>query len=622
MKKHKLLRAFFSIILIVLQLISLILISYALLLYNGIETFYRILGIIILIYLFFLFSFLLLRSIKKRNKSSFLIPLILTVLLIIIEILAFYYLNKIYNTLNSYSDNNNKYYTSLVTYNKSINDYKSLNNNKIGIVKDEYDIEGYILPIEVIDNLKLEDKNKLVYYDSTIELLYALKKSEIDCAFFSSNYIDMFSSIEGYENIENDTKVLYEYSKVIKNNEEIDNENASLNKPFTMLLIGVDSSNDGVTSGYNADVLLLVSFNPKTLRATMTSIPRDMYIKTACSDNTYKRINTTTWGSTATCAVNTVENLFNVNIDYYAKINFKGLVQLVDAVGGIDVNVDYSICEQNSSRKWGKNTIYVKKGKQHLNGEQALVLARNRHSPNDGSNIGKKMAKYCPTYTEGLRNDYTRGKNQMKVILGVIKAATKLDSPNKAIEILESISSNFQTNVKTKDVLSLYNLGKSIVISDSANLINIQRLQLTGQDAWGMVYEKSTNSYPAVILPYKESIEEIKNAIDENLGKKELTPTKEITFDINNPYKDIVNGNGNYTDTGIITLKNMSLMSVSDIKDYANEINKKILFIDYNTKETIDINDYSNYYFYSQNEHKDTIINQIDTITIYVKKRN
>ena len=74
--------------------------------------------------------------------------------------------------------------------------------------------------------------------------------------------------------------------------------------------------------------------------------------------------------------------LFDVNIDYYAKINFKGVVQLVDALGGIDVDVDYSICEQNSSRKWGKNTIYVEKGRQHLNGEQALAFARNRHKPN------------------------------------------------------------------------------------------------------------------------------------------------------------------------------------------------------------------------------------------------
>lgn len=75
-----------------------------------------------------------------------------------------------------------------------------------------------------------------------------------------------------------------------------------------MLFIGVDSSKDGVTSGYNADVLLLVTFNPKTLRATLTSVPRDMYLKTACSGNNYRRINTVTWGSSSECAVNTMQN--------------------------------------------------------------------------------------------------------------------------------------------------------------------------------------------------------------------------------------------------------------------------------------------------------------------------
>ena len=80
-----------------------------------------------------------------------------------------------------------------------------------------------------------------------------------------------------------------------------------------------------------------------------------MYLKTACSGNAYRRINTTTWGSSSSCAVKTIENLFDVDIDYYAKINFKGVVQLVDAVGGIDVDVPYSLCEQNSSRKWGDN---------------------------------------------------------------------------------------------------------------------------------------------------------------------------------------------------------------------------------------------------------------------------
>lgn len=616
MKKKKLFRALVTVLLIILQLLGLGFIIYALVLYKGVETFYRVLGTIILIYFFLLLSYLLLNSIKKKNTKSFVALIIFTLLIVGIEFTGFYYLNKIYVALNSYNKDKNMYYSSLVSYDKTLKTYKDLKDDKIGIIEDVNDIEGYVLPKEIIGDLKLENNNKIVKYNSTMELLHALKNKEIEAAFFSSNYIDMFYTLEGYENIEEDTVVLYETSKeYVSKEENIKSETSSLDKPFTMLLIGVDSSKDGVTSGYNADVLLLVTFNPNTLRATLTSVPRDMYLKTACSGNAYRRINTTTWGSSSSCAVKTIENLFDVDIDYYAKINFKGVVQLVDAVGGIDVDVPYSLCEQNSSRKWGDNTQYIEKGKQHLNGEQALALARNRHSAKDS----KKMQQYCPTYTEGVRNDYQRGKNQMKVIMGIVKAATKLTDPNQAVNILEKISSNFQTNVSTDDVLSLYGLAKSLVISDTTELVNVQRLQLKGYNAWGTVYEPSSKSYPAVTIPYTGSIKDIKNEMNINLGKSKYTLIKSISFDLNKPYESTIIGQDKYTQEKIKTMPNLSTYSVSEIKTFASNNNKTLQFVDVDTNQNVDIYDYSTYHFYSQSVHKDTILDMVNDIVIKVK---
>ena len=616
MKKKKLFRALVTVLLIILQLLGLGFIIYALVLYKGVETFYRVLGTIILIYFFLLLSYLLLNSIKKKNTKSFIALIVFTLLIVGIEFTGFYYLNKIYVALNSYNKDKNMYYSSLVSYDKTLKTYKDLKDDKIGIIEDANDIEGYVLPKEIIGDLKLENNNKIVKYNSTMELLHALKNKEIEAAFFSSNYIDMFYTLEGYENIEEDTVVLYETSKeYVSKEENIKSETSSLDKPFTMLLIGVDSSKDGVTSGYNADVLLLVTFNPNTLRATLTSVPRDMYLKTACSGNAYRRINTTTWGSSSSCAVKTIEKLFDVDIDYYAKINFKGVVQLVDAVGGIDVNVPYSLCEQNSSRKWGNNTQYIEKGKQHLNGEQALALARNRHSAKDS----KKMQQYCPTYTEGVRNDYQRGKNQMKVIMGIVKAATKLTDPNQAVNILEKISSNFQTNVTTDDVLSLYSLAKSLVISDTTELVNVKRLQLKGYNAWGTVYEPSSKSYPAVTIPYTGSIKDIKNEMNINLGKSKYTLIKSISFDLNKPYESTIIGQDKYTQEKIKTMPNLSKYSVSEIKTFASNNNKALQFVDVDTNQNVDIYDYSTYHFYSQNVHKDTILDMVNDIVIKVK---
>jgi LCP family protein required for cell wall assembly len=343
-------------------------------------------------------------------------------------------------------------------------------------------------------------------------------------------------------------------------------------------------------------------------------------MKTACSNGNYRRINTTTWGSSSSCAVKTVENLFNVNIDYYAKVNFKGVVQLVEAVGGIDVEVPYSFCEQNSSRAWGDATIFVNEGMQHLNGEQALALARNRHTPNDGSDVGLNMQIYCPTLGNGNRNDYTRGKNQMKVILGVVKSATKLKDPNQAIEILNTIKSNFQTNVKTSDVLSLYGLAKSIVLNDSMNLVNVQRMQLNGYSVYKYVYDPQSKSYPAVIIPYKGSINDIKKEININLGKSEATLVKKISFDLNNLYEDTVIGQGKYSETKIAVLKDVKSYSIDQIKSYANSNGLSLKFIDVDTNKEVSISSYGEYKFYSQNEHPDTILSLVNSLTIYVKK--
>lgn len=623
MKKIKYIKIVASIILMILNVISICFFSYSLILYSGVETFYRVFGLLFLIYFLILMGYLTLRSINNKKHLPFIICVIITILFISVEFIGYYYLNKIYKTIDSYSEVENQYSSSLVTYDLTLKDYNDLKDKKIGIIEDTEDVEGNVLPKEIIENKKLNETNEIIEYSSTMDLLYAFKEKEVDAAFFSSNYIDMFSSLEEFENISTETKVLYTEDKIYEETEEdIKNLSSSFTKPFSVLIIGVDSSKDGVTAGYNADVLLLITFNPNTLNATVTSVPRDMYLQTACSGGKYRRINTTTWGSSASCAVNTIEDLFDIDIDYYAKINFKGVVELVDAIGGITVDVPYSFCEQNSSRSWGKNTVFVEAGIQTLNGEQALALARNRHKPNDGSAAGKQMAKYCPTYNSGSRSDYTRGKNQIKIIQAMLSSATNLKDPNQAIDILEKVKVNFQTNVKTNDILSLYDLAKSLVITDNTNLVNIKRLQLTGKSVWKKVYDESSKSYPAVTMPYEESISAIKKEIKINLGKTTQKEIKKMSFDINNLYESPIIGKGNYSNVDLKTLKDLRNSSIQSIKEYANSINKPVKFIDYDTNLELNIDSYGEYYFYKQNEHPDIILNQIKSITIYLRKSN
>jgi cell envelope-related function transcriptional attenuator common domain len=157
--------------------------------------------------------------------------------------------------------------------------------------------------------------------------------------------------------------------------------------------MGVDSEKKGLNpnAAFNGDTLMLATFNPKTLDVLLLSIPRDTYVPIVCNNNKYAKINSAAAYGT-NCVINTVNKLLDINIDYYVKINFKGVVDLVDAVGGVYVDVEKpdfksyagqnfggKMCEQNSDRQFGSKLVCVDPGWQVLNGEQALAYARNRH---------------------------------------------------------------------------------------------------------------------------------------------------------------------------------------------------------------------------------------------------
>ena len=143
-------------------------------------------------------------------------------------------------------------------------------------------------------------------------------------------------------------------------------------------------------------------------------------------------------------------------------------------------------------------------------------------------------------------------------------------------------------------------------------------MQLKTYSAWGKIYDRG---YPAVELPYQGSINDIKKQININLGKSKPTLIKKISFDLNDPYQDSVVGQGNYSKSTLNTLKDVSSYSFDKLRSYASSNNLTLKFIDVDTNKQISLNDYSEYRFYSQKEHKDTLISTISTLTIKVKKR-
>ena len=482
---------------------------------------YIVMGVIALIDIVILFKF---RS-KKRPKGRYLFFLIIFALICAgIGLVISYFYGQV--------DNINKdkiTYTSdmlVMNYSKA-NKIEDVKDMKIGILKDKKSPEGYIIPKEIIKKYKLEDDNQVVEYEDYTSMLVDMYGKELDALFVPDSYVSMFSGITGYENISTDTKVVISKDKLMKKAATSKIETASSGKdvtePFTILLMGIDSTDDVLSKNAiaNGDTLILITFNPKTLNATMLSIPRDSYVPIACWSGRPENKITHAAAYGNDCMINTIQNYFDVNIDYYAKINFKGLVKLVNAVGGVDVYVPKTLCTDDSGRG---GQVCINEGYQTLMGEEALVFARNRKQLANGT--------------------FGREAHQQEIIKALINKMKNVRDVSKFIEILNTVSDNLDTNLTTKQILSFYNVGKDIIkkslSSDQAELINIQQLFLDGDGQ--MIYDERAKMVLWDYVPNKNSRNDIVNAMKVNLEQKAHEDITEFNFSINKPYEKRVIG--------------------------------------------------------------------------------
>ena len=498
---------------------------------------YVVIGIFLLIDLVFFLKMKKKRT-KKENKAKLLIFFLILYLLfsLFIGIVIMYLYGKIENVNKTYVT----YSSSLITMsNNSINKISDIKNKKIGLLNDKTSPDGYIIPRMIIKENELDDDNNIKKYDDYNTMIADLYAGTIDSMFITTNYPSLFQSIETYQNIAVDTKIIYTKEKKMLKSSTSKRETASTGKsisePFTILLMGVDSTDDGLSKNTvaNGDSLILITFNPKTLNATMISIPRDSYVPIACWSGKPENKITHAAAYGTDCMMSTIENYFDVKIDYYAKINFRGLVSLVDKLNGIDVEVPQDLCTDDSNRE---GYICIKKGMQHLNGEQALVLARNR----------KQLAN----------GDLDRGLNQQIVIQGLINKIKDISNVSQVMGVLDTISNNLDTNFTTKQILSFYDIAKDITNNalqkDDADIINIEQLFLAGSGQ--MIYDERSRLVLWDYIPNKESRKDIINAMKVNLGIKSPTLIKEFSFSINKPYEKTVTGKGPYKTASSYTL--------------------------------------------------------------------
>ena len=510
--------------------------------FSGVEDLIRfaIIGLLILIDAFLLYIMYKDRNKKGKHKKE-LRNNIIKIIFIILFIFLGFNLNKV---MSYFSKVNKKvtYSVAMVTLKENTDDnLNTLKNKKLGIIEDENQEDGYKLAQEIITKYRLLINNTLEKYIDYNALIDALYKKEVDYIFLPAAYDDIYSTKEEYEDIKDRVKTITTSSKeATKKDAELLGTGKDITKPFTVLLMGIDSTKNGLehSDSFNGDTLILVTFNPKSLTATILSIHRDTYVPIACySDKHETKINASAAKGTK-CAIATIEDYLDTTIDYYVKINFTGLVDLVDTLGGIEVDVPYALCEQDSKRRFKGHMVYIEQGHQTLNGEQALAFARNR----------KANEKYCEAkYTKVYRSVELRGENQQKIIFAVLEKLKTFKDITKVYDILDVISNNVDTNMDKDTILSFYNVAKDIMTkTKSDSVIQIQRLNIKGDGQ--TIYDEASKLNLWNYIPHRQSLSQVKDAIKENLELKKRTMSKEFAFDSEVGYKETVIGEANLTE--------------------------------------------------------------------------
>ena len=585
-------------------LIGLILFIKSILSLTGVETLLRIVVIVLFVLYLLFYSFCNLLNLLQRKYKGLIITTLISILLTVIFFVGSYYINYIYKNLDGMQENEKIIYT---TYLITLKDNSFNEESKIGIINKTIDNDNHELSTKLYKNKKLD--NDTTEYTDYIKMIGDLYNGNIEAIFVPGNYVTLFKNENGFENIASDTKVIYEYSEKMQNEDLNLVSNKDFNEPLTFLFLGVDSEGDGLNANaaFNGDTLMLMSFNPKTLDAILLSIPRDTYVPIACNHNNYAKINSSAAYGTS-CVISTINNLLGINIDYYVKINFKGVVDLVEAVGGVEVDVEApsymadkyggKVCEQNSDRQFGNKLVCMNPGMQTLNGEQALAYSRCRHMY--------------------IGSDLDRVKHQQQVVEALANKAMHFSSIKEFQNILNAVSKNIATNMDTDTILSGYNVAKNVLGNklSGKDSINIEKATL---ETYSLnVYVPSQGRNTSAQGYYKDSLLDIQKSFNVILGKEKKELIKTFNFSVNETYEKSAPGKGKRTGASGELLPSFVGKTVSEVESFGNSHNIKInvRYVDsgseyYNSDVAVGL-------VGNQSVHKDVLLSSVSEITIYV----
>lgn len=323
------------------------------------------------------------------------------------------------------------------------------------------------------------------------ELIDALLQGETDAIMFNSAYLDLLEEMDGYSDAASRIREIYTYQAetVIQSVQEDqdkadgwnildmfggegtaeESEQANNDRVFSMYISGIDSRS-GLIAKSRSDVNIIATVNVDTRQVLLVSTPRDFYVPLPISNGIPDKLtHAGIYGIDV--SMGTLEMLYDTEIDYYFRVNFSGFEKIIDALGGITVDSDVAFEAGGHSFNKGKNT---------LNGDEALAFARERKSFSSG--------------------DRQRGKNQMAVIKAVIEKALSPSLLKNYASIMESVAGSFETSMPYDKIAELVRDQL-----DKGGSWNIVSCSVDGTGDTKIPYSMSTGAY--VMIPDQSTVD-------------------------------------------------------------------------------------------------------------------
>ena len=423
---------------------------------------------VLLILFNIIFSCLILvrRGAKRRAVGTVLsiLYIILLVLVIIYELNTIGFLKKL-GFVNYKTEN----YSVLVLKDSKYEELSDLDGKTMGSL--EFTSDG------LKDAKEKIEKNITIDFKTTSDIT-ALKESflkeEIASMLIEDSMLAMLN--ESDSNFANSYKVIYDFSLDVET-EDIASEVDITKDAFNIYVSGIDTYGS-VSSVSRSDVNMIITVNPKTHKILITSIPRDYYVTLAGKNAKDKLTHAGIYGIEESVA--TLENLLDININYYVKVNFTSVIDIVDALGGVNVYSKYSFTSQDG--------YYYNQGYNSVDGKKALSFVRERKS-----------------FSEG---DRTRVENQAAMIEALINKAISPSIITRYTSLLNALSNSFITNLKTEDITNFIKMQ----IDDMPSW-DIENISLNGRDGFDYTYSYGgTKLY--VMIPDNETVINATNKIE------------------------------------------------------------------------------------------------------------